>query len=440
MERHRLETKDLVIDDSERGIFRYHRSSLTSPHILELERDRIFDRCWLFLGHESEVEKPGDYRRRNVAGRPLFFVRGRDDRVRVFLNTCPHRGALICRHDEGNARVFQCFYHAWTFSTDGELVGMPDAAGYSEGFDRAEMGLRSPPRVDSYRGFYFVSFNRHVEDLRAYLAGAKEYIDLVADQSEEGMKVSRGFNKYAVRSNWKLMVENSTDGYHLMPVHRTCFEYLSDLNRDMPGESRMSPLENWDPGPVRALGNGHVVGVASDMAGRTVAHWHPLFGEDTKEEIAGIRERLVERFGEERTRQIADTNHSLLIFPNLLINDFLFTFIRVFDPAAPDRTEVTTWNLVPAEHSPNLLARRLENFVTFQGPGGFATPDDVEAVESSQVGFRAREMGRSDVSRGMHRQALTSDELQMRAFWRQWHGHLMGLDKVETADRIPEKT
>ena len=159
-----------------------------------------------------------------------------------------------------------------------------------------------------------------------------------------------------------------------------------------------------------------------------------------REEIAGIRERLVERFGEERTRQIADTNHSLLIFPNLLINDFLFTFIRVFDPAAPDKTEVTTWNLVPAEHSPNLLARRLENFVTFQGPGGFATPDDVEAVESSQAGFRAREMGRSDVSRGMHRQALTSDELQMRAFWRQWHGHLMGLDKVETADRIPEKT
>ena len=277
-----METKDLVIDDSERGIFRYHRSSLTSPRILELERNRIFDRCWLFLGHESEVERPGDYRRRNVAGRPLFFVRGRDDRVRVFLNTCPHRGALICRHDEGNARVFQCFYHAWTFSTDGELVGMPDAAGYSEAFDRAEMGLRSPPRVDSYRGFYFVSFNEHVEDLRSYLAGAREYIDLVADQSEEGMKVSRGFNKYAVRSNWKLMVENSTDGYHLMPVHRTYFEYLSDLNRDMPGESRMSPLENWDPGPVRALGNGHVVGVASDMAGRTVAHWHPLFGEDTK--------------------------------------------------------------------------------------------------------------------------------------------------------------
>ena len=434
-----METKDLIVDDSERGVFRYHRSSLTSPRILELEEERIFDRCWLYLGHESEVERPGDYRRRTVAGRPLFFVRSRDDQVRVFLNTCPHRGALICRHDEGNARVFQCFYHAWTFSTSGELVGTPDTAGYSEGFDRAEMGLRSPPQVDSYRGFYFVSFNEHIEDLRTYLAGAREYIDLVADQSEVGMKVSRGFNKYTVRSNWKLMVENSIDAYHLMPVHRTYFEYLSDLIGDTPEENRMNALGNWHPGPVRALGNGHSVGVARGLAGRTVAHWHPLFGEDTKEEIAGIRERLVERFGEERAYRIANTDHFLLIFPNLLINDFSFTFIRVFDPAAPDSTDVTAWSLAPAEHSLNLLARRLENFVTFQGPGGFATPDDVEAVESSQVGFQAREMEWSDVSRGMHRRASGIDEMQMRVFWRQWHGHLMGLDKVETADRIPRK-
>ena len=432
-----METRDLIIDDNERGVFRYHRSSLTADHILELERERIFDRCWLYLGHESEVERPGDYRRRTVAGRPLFFVRGRDEQVRVFLNTCPHRGALICRHDEGNARVFQCFYHAWTFSTNGELVGMPDAAGYSKAFDREEMGLRSPHRVDSYRGFYFVSFNQHVEDLRAYLAGAREYLDLIADQSEAGMKVSRGSNRFTVRSNWKLMAENSNDGYHLMPVHQTYFKYISDLSRDIQGESRTSSLRNWSPGVVRPLGNGHSSGVLGDLSGRTVARWHPLLGEDTKEEVESIRERLVERFGEERARQIANMNHFILIFPNMVINDLSFTFIRVFDPTAPDRTEITAWNFAPAEHSPNLAARRLENFVTFQGPGGFATPDDVEALETSQAGFQAREVEWSDVSRGMHRRATGIDELQMRIFWRQWHGHLMGLDKVETADRPP---
>ena len=82
-----METKDLVIDDRERGIFRVHRSSMTSADLFQREREQIFNRCWIYLGHESEVEKPGDYRRRTVAGRTLFFARGKDGEVRVFLNT-----------------------------------------------------------------------------------------------------------------------------------------------------------------------------------------------------------------------------------------------------------------------------------------------------------------------------------------------------------------
>src|SRR5712692_9630209 len=126
MRRPTMEIKDLILEDTERGIFRYHRYALTSPDILELERERIFDKCWIYLGHDSEVEKPGDFRRRTVAGRPLFFVRGSDGQVRVFLNSCTHRGATICRRDEGNASVLQCFYHAWSFNTNGELIGTPD--------------------------------------------------------------------------------------------------------------------------------------------------------------------------------------------------------------------------------------------------------------------------------------------------------------------------
>ena len=429
-----METRELIIDDGERGIFRYHRSTMTSPAILEAERERIFDRCWLYLGHESEVEKTGDYRRRTVAGRPLFFVRGRDGRVKVFVNTCPHRGALICRHDEGNAKVFQCFYHAWTFGIDGELAGTPDPAGYSEHFDRATMGLASPPRVDSYRGFYFVSFDPHAEDLSTYLAGAKEYIDLIADQTEVGMKISSGSHRYSVQANWKLLSENGIDGYHLLPLHRTYFQYVYNLARELPAAYL---LENWEPGPVLSLGNGHAVGESHGSAGRAVAYWHPLLGEDTREEIERTRERLVERFGKERGYRIADNNRFLLIYPNLFIYDFLYTTIRIHWPIAPDKSELIGWSLVPSEHSSRLLGRRLDNMLTLAGPGGFAIPDDIEAVESCQAGIQAGEMEWSDASRGMHRQALTSDELQMRTFWRQWRGHLTGVDKVETADRIP---
>ncbi len=195
-----MEIKDLIIDDREKGIFKVHRSSMTSTDLFEQERREIFEKCWIYLGHESEVEKPGDYRRRTLVGRPLFFVRSNDGQVKVFLNTCTHRGALICRRDEGNADVLQCFYHAWSFNTNGELIGVPDEGAYGPYFDKSELALKEPIRVENYRGFYFVSFNPHVDDLVTYLAGAKEYLDLVVDQAQEGMKVVQGSNKYTMKA------------------------------------------------------------------------------------------------------------------------------------------------------------------------------------------------------------------------------------------------
>ena len=153
-----MDIANLVYDRPDLGKFKVHRSGMVSPEIYELERERIFDRCWLYLGHESEIPNPGDYVRRVVAERALFFARNRDGELAVFHNTCPHRGALICRTDRGNAQVFQCFYHAWSFNTSGELIGMPDIAGYGPDFDRSEMSLRSP-RFDTYQGFIFVCFS-----------------------------------------------------------------------------------------------------------------------------------------------------------------------------------------------------------------------------------------------------------------------------------------
>jgi len=417
-----IDVNGLIIDRPREGVFRVHRSSMTSQQIFELERDRVFDQCWLYLGHESEVANPGDYRRRTVAGRPVFFNRDRDGQIRVFLNTCPHRGALICRRDEGNAQVFQCFYHAWSFNIKGELVGVPDEAGYGSGFDKGALGLLSPPRVDSYRGFYFISFNPQIEDLAGYLAGAKEYLDLIVDQTEVGLKVVRGSNKYHIKANWKLLVENSLDGYHVFPTHQTYWDYMALAGLQVPKERK---------GIGRALGNGHAVMENDSVYGRPIAFWNPIFGEDAKEEIDQIRAKLVEKYGEERAARMADKSRNLLIFPNLVINDTTSITIRLFWPTAPDHMEVTAWEAATGEETGHLLARRLDNFLTFLGPGGFATPDDTEALESCQLGFRASGVEWSDISRGMHRPPQGTDELQMRAFWRHWHAMLTGLPEAE---------
>jgi p-cumate 2,3-dioxygenase alpha subunit len=422
-----MELEGLVRDRPDDGLFRVHRSTMTSADVLALERERIFERCWLYVAHESELAQPGDYRRRTVAGRPLFVVRGRDGRVRVFYNTCTHRGAMICRRDEGRAEQFQCFYHAWTFNAQGELIGVPDESGYAAAFDRAERGLRSPPRVESYRGLYFVSFDPDVEDLATYLGDARELIDQTMDSAEPlgGWAVIAGTARYSVKANWKLMVENSIDNYHIATVHQTYFEYMAQ-RRAAAGVDQLSRQEQRALSRGLALSGRHSA-MLLPTPGRTIAYPSPLWSDDANREIARVRRLLIDRYGDARGQQMAELSRFVILFPNLIFQDTLSGFrLRQIWPTAPDQMDVVQWELVPREERADLRAYRMEFSLTFLGPGGFATPDDVEALESCQAGFRAGGVEWSDMSRGMHREPLDDDEMQMRTFWRQWHAMLQG--------------
>jgi p-cumate 2,3-dioxygenase alpha subunit len=411
-----------IIDNREAGLFRVNRRVFTDPDCLEHERRRIFDRCWIYAGHESEIPHAGDYRSRDVAGRSVILVRGDDGVIRVLLNTCTHRGALVCRQKSGNANTFQCPYHAWTFNSRGNLVGVPGEDSYSPAFSREKLSLASPAQVDSYRGFVFVCFDPAAEALYDYLAGAREYLDLVADQSQAGMKVVAGQQAYSARANWKLLVENSYDGYHGLPTHRRYFTFLSDIGVPVRGgDPNLPPHQK-----AVDLGNGHAVVEYASSWGRPIAHWVPPFGENRKPHFEELRLQFEERFGSERAFRICETSRNLGIFPNLVINDIMAITIRTFTPISPDYMEVNAWALAPIDESAEDSALRLDNFLTFLGPGGFATPDDIEMLESCQRGFRNREVGWSDISRGMKREnPAVTDELQMRAFWRRWNSLMM---------------
>jgi p-cumate 2,3-dioxygenase alpha subunit len=146
------------------------------------------------------------------------------------------------------------------------------------------------------------------------------------------------------------------------------------------------------------------------------------FGEHRKAHFEEVKRRFEARFGAERARRICETSRNLGLFPNLVINDIMAITVRTFYPVSPDYMEVNAWALAPADESAEDSALRLDNFLTFLGPGGFATPDDVEMLESCQRGFANREVGWSDISRGMKREHPSiTDELQMRAFWRRWN-------------------
>jgi p-cumate 2,3-dioxygenase alpha subunit len=225
------------------------------------------------------------------------------------------------------------------------------------------------------------------------------------------LEIVKGTNEYCIGANWKLLAENSIDGYHAVSTHDTYFKYLVALGTDLKGGVQ---------GTARDLGNGHAVLEYAAPWGRPIAKWEPLFGEAAKDEIAGLRRALVAKHGEQRASRMADTNRNMLIFPNLVVNDIMSVTVRTFMPSAPGQMDVTAWEMAPRGELAQLRQRRLDSFLTFLGPAGFATPDDIEALESCQQGFASGGVEWNDISRGMNRAPEANDEEQMRVFWRRW--------------------
>ena len=413
-----------IATDESRGLFRVARRAFVSEEILEAERAEIFDKCWLYLGHDSEVAPPGAFVSRSVGGRDLIFNRDAKGEVHAFLDACTHRGAKLCLERSGVAKNFQCIYHGWVFSADGKFRRQPHHDPYPPGFaSDGTLDLVPAPRLEQYRGLWFVCFDAGAPSLHSYLGGAREYIDCMADQSDN-MEIISGAQEYMIRANWKLLCENSYDGYHADNLHATYFDYVRNIN-PMAAKAPATALRL--EGVARALGGGHAVVEFTGPWGRPAGKWSPAWGEQSKAEMQAIYSRLEGRLDQKRAQRIANLNRNLVIFPSLVIIDATGIVLRTMYPETPDRMNVSTWAVAPKGESDWLRQIRLRNFLEFLGPGGLATPDDIEALERCQRGYRnMKEAPWTDVSKGplnageMH----MDDEGQIRAFWREWARHI----------------
>jgi p-cumate 2,3-dioxygenase alpha subunit len=408
----------LVNDNQKEHIFRVNQRAFVDSSILEKERETIFGRTWLYAGHESEFLERGSFLSRDVGGRPIILTRADDGEIRAFFNACSHRGNLVCREKAGKAKKFRCFYHSWNFDLKGRLVGLPGPEAYAGSWDKEEMGLRPVPRIESYRGLVFVSFHKAIQPLTDYLGGAIEYIDLMLDFSDAEVEIAQGEQAYSMKANWKLLVENSFDSYHGLPTHGRYFgKFLNDIKL---GNGTWSDVTEGGSlgGRSIVLGNGHAL---TENPARPT----PLQIKSAKE-LAAIKETLVAKYGQERADRIANFNRNIFIFPNLFLIAYWRT-IRTFYPVSPDYMEISAWCLLPKNETPELRQSRLENFISFLGPAGFGTPDDVAALEGCQRGFAAvaKDYAWHDLSRGMGKEVADStDERQMRTFWREWRARM----------------
>lgn len=211
----------------------------TDENFLAVEEQAIFRKEWVCLGHEDEIRDPGDYFTTELVGEPLLVVRGKDGQVRVLSNVCRHRGNIVAS-GRGNARLFSCAYHAWGYGQDGALVAAP-LMDKVEGFDKADCGL-FPFAVEIWQNFIFVNLDGEAAPLAPRMAGLLPHITPFQHQD----RISVFTTDDVWKTNWKCLVENFMEGYHLSATHLRTLHPITptSLCRKLPGTADYTAYES----------------------------------------------------------------------------------------------------------------------------------------------------------------------------------------------------
>ncbi|MBB3661369.1 MULTISPECIES: benzoate 1,2-dioxygenase large subunit [Prauserella salsuginis group] len=384
---------DAVVEDREAGVYRANRRIFTDEEIFELEMKHIFEGNWIYLAHDSQLPNPGDYFTTYIGRQPVVITRDKQGELHCLINACAHRGAMLCRRKTDNRTTLTCPFHGWTFRNDGKLLKVkdPDGAGYPESFDQnGSHDLTKVARFESYRGFLFGSLNPDVLPLTEHLGDTTKIIDMLVDQSPEGLEVLRGASTYTFDGNWKVQAENGADGYHVTATH---WNYAATTSRRNTGESK-NETKTLDAGSWGKSGGGYWSYPNGHLCLWTWA------GNPQDRPLWPRMDELKEKFGDAKGEFMVKGSRNLCLYPNVYLMDQFSTQIRHFRPIAPDKTEVTIYCIAPKGESDESRAWRIRQYEDFFNASGMATPDDLEEFRSCQLTFRATAAPWNDMSRG----------------------------------------
>lgn len=358
--------------DLENGLF--PARVYNDREIHELEMRRIFMRCWVYIGHETEIPNPGDYASRTIGEDPFIFVRGEDGKIRVLFNGCTHRGGQVCLGEMGNTRQFICPLHGWSFKTDGSLEGVPSRSEGYRKLDFKKWGLIPAPHVANYHGLVFANLDPDAMPFEQYLGKFKWYLDTQILLTKNGMEVLGEPHRWVVNCNWKSGAENFTgDSSHTPMTHRSVLslQVVNPATANAPGKKHGMHVHDLD---------GHAISLRMLEPGNTVFWDYP--------------EEVTRHFG---THHVSSEQlefarravlHDATLFPNFsFIHIGLsdsedrppagFLTIRVWQPAGPSKTEIWSWILAPKEASPEYKRRAYQVGMSSFSPSGSFEQDDV---------------------------------------------------------------
>ncbi len=425
---------------------RVHRRVYSDPDLFELEMDRLFGRAWIFVGHESQVKRPGDFYSTRIGREPVVMTRHADGAIHVLHNRCGHRGALVVGSECGHVEdAFRCCYHGWRFATDGTLLSVPQRQGYPEDNvapgDPA-YGMTPVARVDDYRGFVFASLSSEGPSLVDFLGHMTTSFDDMIDRAPDGeIEVAGGVARHAYNGNWKLIFENVNDGLHPLTVHQSSIEAARDQDdavwSDGAGEIAVrqmrqngAPWDMWEKQiGLWAYPNGHsYLGDYHDDAKLVAAQRDPSFDEY----LAAMEAAR----GKDRTREILGVlRWNTNIYPSL---SFMSQFrqIRVIRPVAVDRTEVLGF-CFRLKGAPDEMFRDTIRFANVTN--AVASPvltDDLETYFRIRCGVESEGSDWIPTSRGLGRDVEDGNggwraenglsELHIRNMFRCWSDYMGG--------------
>jgi phenylpropionate dioxygenase-like ring-hydroxylating dioxygenase large terminal subunit len=387
---------------------RVHRRIYTDPAIFELEMDRIFGAAWIYVGHESQIKKPGDYFATRMGRKPVVLVRDEQGAVRVIHNQCAHRGAMVVATDQGKAAEFTCCYHGWTYHLDGRIKAVPLNHGYPQGFDtkNPKMAMLPVPRVKSYRGFVFASDASDGPGLEEWLGHMTTSLDDMIDRAPDGeIEIAGGVFKHAYDGNWKVYFENLCDAAHPLFTHRSSIDAAQqqsdDVHSDGAGEIAIrqmrqngAPYSFWESQVgIWTYPNGHsYLGDYHDDAKLVAALKDPVF----REYIAAL-ERKKGKAEAKRVLEVRRWNSN--IYPNVSLMS-QFQQLRVVHPIAVNRTVVHTYSF-RLKGAPDQMFRNTISFANIvNGTGSLVLTDDLEIYNRLEMGMSSEGADWLQIGRG----------------------------------------
>jgi phenylpropionate dioxygenase-like ring-hydroxylating dioxygenase large terminal subunit len=437
--------------DSSEGLL--GRDAYVSQEIYELELQRVFGRNWLFVGHTSQVPEAHDFFVSRMGTDSVILTRDVEGDVHVLLNTCRHKGMRVCRYDEGNARVFTCPYHAWSYAVDGRLVEAPGQLvgvqqynqAYNGTLDRSQWGLVRA-RSETYKGLVFATWDEDAPSLEEYLGDMRLVLDAMLDCRDGrpgGSEALGGVIKWRFNSNWKAASENFIGD----PLHGVSHRSVEAVGIGPGGKKAvsrhgMNAIENGRDYSFPRYGHGAFGtepdhGEVTDPYPEFVAPVGPL-------DVPEVVERWYRECAQKRKQRLADKVHSDWpttvggVFPNMAVHTSFPRTIAVFHPISPTVCEAWRWLLVDADAPQEVKDLSRHHFLRYSGPAGMTEQDDMENwsfLTNASRGAMARKFPYNYQARlyAEHpsdklREAMVTDdwgtEGGIRSYYRAWSRHL----------------